>query len=251
MTEGLQALRTVLDDIARRRAALSWRRAFTVGAGVAAVVLIVTGTALRLTAPGHLLIVAAVGLGIAVAIAALAVSLWSARGAATPLQIARLVEERHGGLDDVVVTAVDYAARPGHDPSMAERLAQAAVRAVSGLGADTVVDPAALTHSGRTAMAAGVLLLAGLAVFVRPLGDAASVASAYLVPSRIAISVEPGDARVRAGQALTVRARVRGADGVTPALIAGEGPDVLPVTMARQDDGSYLATVDAVTESFV
>ncbi len=150
----------------------------------------------------------------------------------------------------MVVTAVDYAARPGHDPAMAERLARAAVRAVSGLGADAVVDPSALTHSGRTAVAAGVLLLAGLAVFVRPFGDAASVVSAYVLPSRIAIDVEPGDARVRAGQPLTVRATVRGADGVTPVLVAGAGADAVPVAMTRQDDGTWLATVDAVTQSF-
>lgn len=251
MTEGLQALRTVLDDIARRRAALSWRRAFTVGAGLAAVVLLVTGAALRLGAPGPLLLLAAAVVSAVAAAAALGVSLWSARGSATPLQVARLVEERHGGLDDVVVTAVDYAARPDHDPSMAERLARSAVRAVSELGADAVVDPAVLTHAGRTALAAAVLLLVGVAAFVRPLGDAVNVASAYLVPSRIAISVEPGDTRVRAGQALTVRATVRGAAGVAPALVAGDGPEVQPVTMARQDDGSYLATVEAVTESFV
>lgn len=250
MTEGLQALRTVLDDIARRRAALSWRRAFTIGAGLAAAVLLVTGAALRLSAPGELVLVATVGLGLAVAIAAVVVSLWSARGATTPIQIARLVEERHGGLDDVVVTAVDYAARPGHDPAMAERLARAAVRAVSGLGADAVVDPSALTRSARTALAAGVLLLAGLAVFVRPLGDAASVVSAYALPSRIAIAVEPGDARVRAGQPLTVRVQVRGADGVTPVLVAGEGAAAVPVAMTRQEDGTWLATVDAVTQPF-
>src|SRR5688572_20997019 len=121
MTDALQALRTVLDEIARRRAALSWRRAFTIGAGLAAVVLLVTGGALRVAAPGPLLLVATVGLGLVAAGAALAVSLWSARGRPTPLQIARLIEERHGGLDDVVVTAVDYAARPTPDAAMAER----------------------------------------------------------------------------------------------------------------------------------
>ena len=87
--------------------------------------------------------------------------------------------------------------------------------------------------------------------FLRPLGDAASVASAYLLPSRIDIAVEPGDARVRTGQSLTVRARVRGADAVAPSLVTGEGAEAVPVPMTRQDDGSYLATVDDVTASFV
>ena len=153
-------------------------------------------------------------LGLAVAIAAVVVALWSARVATTPIQIARLVEERLGGLDDVVVTAVDYAARPGHDPAMAERLAACGgarrVRTRRGCGRRS----AALTRSGRTALAARrAARWLAWRVFVRPLGDAASVASAYVLPSRLAIDVEPGDVRVRAGQPLTVRARVRGADG--------------------------------------
>ena len=90
-----------------------------------------------------------------------------------------------------------------------------------------------------------------LALFLRPASDAAGVASAYLIPSRIALVVEPGNARVRAGQSFTVRARLRGAGGMSPSLVAGGGPDAVPVPMTRQDDGSYAATVDDVTASFV
>jgi len=248
--EGLQALGAFLDDIARRRATLARRRAFSQGGAVAAAVLLITAAILRLAAPGHLLLVAIVVVAVGAALAALAVALWP--GPATPaLQLARLVEERHGGLDDVVVTAVDYRTRPDHDPVMADRLARAAERAVADLGADAVVAPADLTRSGRLALAAGAALLVAAGVFVRPLGDAASVAAAYLLPSRIEIAVEPGDVRLRAGQALTVRARVRGADAVAPTLVSGDTADAVPVPMTRQDDGSFLATVGDVTASFV
>ena len=160
MTDGLQALRSFLDDIARRRAALAWRRAFGVGAALAAVVLFVTAMTVRLFGPAPLLLLATVALGATAALAAVIVALWSTRVATTPLQIARLVEERHGGLDDVVVTAVDYAARPDHDPPMADRLARSAVRAVSTLGADVVVDrdgahPQRPNRAGRGIGAAG------------------------------------------------------------------------------------------------
>ncbi len=251
MADGLQALRTYLDDIARRRASLAWRRAWTLGAAIAAVTLLVTAGAIRLASPGPLPLVAAVAAGLAVAVAAIGVALWSTRGRTTPLQIARLVEERHGGLDDVVVSAVDYAARADHQPAMAERLGRSALRAVADLDADVVVDRAALARGARSALAAAALLLVALGLFVRPLGDAAGVASAYLLPSRIEITVEPGHARVRPGQALTVRARVRGADAVLPALVAGAGGDESSIAMTRQDDGSYLATIDEVTVSFL
>ena len=71
MADGLQALRTYLDDIARRRAALAWRRAWTLGAAVAAVALLVTAGAIRLASPGPLPLVAAVAAGLAVAVAAI------------------------------------------------------------------------------------------------------------------------------------------------------------------------------------
>jgi hypothetical protein len=247
---GPQALGAFLDDIARRRSTLARRRAFSQGGAVAAAVLLVTAAILRLAAPGHLLLVAVVVVALGAALAALVVALWPAPATST-LQLARLVEERHGGLDDVVVTAVDYQARPDHDPAMAERLACAAERAVTDLGADAVVAPADLAQSGRLALAAGAALLVAAGVFVRPLGDAASVTAAYLLPSRIDIAVEPGHVRLRAGQTLTVRARVRGAGAVAPTLMSGAVAAAVPVPMTRQDDGSFLATVGDVTASFV
>ena len=70
--------------------------------------------------------------------------------------------------------------------------------------------PARRPHGARWPARA---LLVALALFLRPASDAAGVASAYLMPSRIALVVEPGNARVRAGQSFTVRARLRGAGG--------------------------------------
>ncbi len=251
MADGLHALQSYLEEVSRRRAALAWRQAWTLGAGAAAAVLLVTTALIRLLGPGDLPLLGLVAAALVSAAVALAVALWPLRATPTPLQVARLVEERHGGLDDVVVTAVDYAARADHQPAIADRLGQAAVRAVSSLGMDVVVDGGVLRHAGRTALLAGAALLLGLALFLRPASDAAGVASAYLIPSRIALVVEPGNARVRAGQSFTVRARLRGAGGMSPSLVAGGGPDAVPVPMTRQEDGSYAATVDDVTASFV
>ncbi|MGE4223243.1 MAG: hypothetical protein AB7I23_07870 [Vicinamibacterales bacterium] len=250
MTDSPQALAAFLDEVARRRTALARRRAFCQGASIAAVVLLSTALLLRLAAPAPLVMLAAVALALAAALAALAVALWPLPATA-PLALARLVEERHGGLDDVVVTAVDYLSRPDHDPAMAGLLARSALGAVSDLGADVVVASDELTRSGRLAAAAAAALLLAAVPFLRPLGDAVSVASAYLLPSRIDLAVEPGHVRLRAGRPLTVRARVRGADVVTPSLVSGDAADAVARPMTRQDDGSFTAVVDEVTASFV
>src|SRR5688572_864549 len=102
MADGLHALQSYLKEVSRRRAALAWRQAWTLGAGAAAAVLLVTTALIRLLGPGDLPLLGLVGAALVSAAAALAVALWPLRATPTPLQVARLVEERHGGLDDVV-----------------------------------------------------------------------------------------------------------------------------------------------------
>ena len=252
MADELTTLRAFLDDIARRRATLAWRRGWTTGAIAAAVALATTRAALALVAPTGLAFVALVAAGIVVALASLAVALRAARVRSTDIQLARHVEERFGGLDDVVVTAVDYANRDERIPLMADRLASSALRAVGDAGADRVVEPGTVTYAGRTALAATAALALAVALFVAPAYDAVRVAGAYVLPSRFAIDVVPGDVRVRAGRSVTIRARVEGgATPLTPALVAGEGPDVSPVAMTRAGDGAFEVTVAEVSASFI
>ena len=51
-------------------------------------------------------------------------ALRATRASSTDAQLARLVEERFGGLDDVVVSAVDYAGRDGHVNSVEQGVVQ-------------------------------------------------------------------------------------------------------------------------------
>jgi hypothetical protein len=201
MADELTTLRAVLDDIARRRTALAWRRGWVVGALIAAGVLAAARLALWALVPTGASFLLLIALALAVAAAALVVALRAARVVTTPVQVARLLEERLGGLDDVVVTAVDYAARPDHTAPVANRLATAALRAVGAEGADAVVAGASLQAAGRRAIAAGVALAAALVVMSGPLRDAVQVAGAFVLPSRLAIVVEPGDVRVRGSRA--------------------------------------------------
>ncbi len=182
---------------------------------------------------------------------ALAVALRASRRSSTELQVARLVEERVGGLDDVVVTAVDYAARAEHLPLMADRLAASALQALPADGADRVVASGDLTYAGRTAFGAAAALALAVAFFVGPVTDAARVAAAYVVPSRFQIRVEPGDVRVRAGGSVTIAARILGgAAALTPDLMTGDGAGAQPVAMAAGSDGAFTITLPEVTASF-
>ena len=75
----------------------------------------------------------------------------------------------------------------------------------------------------RRAVAAGLALAAALVFMAGPLRDAVEVAGAYVWPSRLAIVVEPGDVRVRAGRAVTIRARLSGNAALAPMFVAGTG----------------------------
>jgi len=250
MADELTTLRAVLDDIARRRAALAWRRGWVTGALVAAAALAAARLGVLVLAPTGGAFVALVALAVTIATAAVVVALRAARVTSTPVQLARHLEERLGGLDDVVVTAVDYAARPDHAAPMADRLAATALRAVGADGAGAVVPAEALQSAGRRALGAAVALAVALVAMVGPLRDAVDVAGAYVLPSRLTIVVEPGDVRLRAGGTVTIRARVSGSAALAPTLVAGEGADVVPLAMTRAADGVFEAAVADVRATF-
>ncbi len=251
MSDELSTLRAFLADVSDRRSRLAWRRGWTTGAAAAALALAATRGALDVVAPTGGAFVLLVACGALVATGALVVALRAARVSSTDLRLARLVEERFGGLDDLVVTAVDYAARADHAPAMANRLAASAMRAVSTGGAARVVAQADLTYAGRTALGAAVALALALAFFAGPAADAARVAAAYVVPSQFQIRVEPGNVRVRAGGSVTIVARVvGGAAPLTPSFVAGEGLDAVAVPMTPADEGAFAMTLPDLSASF-
>ncbi len=227
MTDGLQALRTFLDEIARRRAALAWRpRVHRGRGGWPARCCSSPAMTVRLLGPATCCCsLATVAAGVERgARPSLAVALWSTRGRPTPAadcaagrRAARRPRRRrgHGGR---------LRRPPRPHPAMADRLGHVGrPRGVDRSAPDVVVDGGALPaaaarRAGRGAGAAG----GASAVFVRPLGDAASVASAYLMPSRIAHQRRAGE-RARARRAVLDRARPGARRRWrAPALVAGE-----------------------------
>ncbi|MDP1570286.1 MAG: hypothetical protein Q8L86_09800 [Vicinamibacterales bacterium] len=252
MGERLVELGELLSAVGWRWRRLAWLRAWTLGAAVAAVVLLAGVGAVLIAAPGGVALIALTVLTLVIAGGSLARALWPARRQPAPLTLARLIEERVGGLDDVLVTAVEYAARPDHSPQMARLLAGDAARAARGVDLDAVVSRPQLVHATRMAAAAAFAFAVALVLFLGPLHRAALLTTAYLFPARLTIEVVPGDVKVAAGQPLTIITRLHGIEGgLVPSFVAGGGADDPGIRMRRGEaPGEFTLTLDALDASF-
>jgi hypothetical protein len=252
MGERLVGLSELLSAARWRWRRLAWLRAWTLGAGAAAVVLLTGLAALLIAAPAGAVLVAVTVLTVAVAVGCLVRALWPLRHHPPPLRIARLIEERVGGLDDVLVTAVEYAGRPDHSPRMARLLEEDAARAAHSVDLDLVVPRVELARATRRAAAAAFVFGAAVVLFLGPVHRAALLTTAYLFPARITIEVVPGDVRIAAGDPLTVVTRVGGIEGgLVPVFVTGEGDEQQTFRMQPGEaPGDFVITLDALRTSF-
>ena len=246
----------ILTEVRRRWTRRSLLRAGRLGALAAALVV--------LAGWGATIVVAREGLPLlTVAIVVLLVSafaigraFWAARGRPSDRQVARLIEERDGELDDVLVTAVDYQARSDASPRMRDALLGDAARALTSRNLprdlDRVISREAVRRATWNALAAGLVLAAVAAGFAPSVSRATRVAAAYLFPARLAVEVTPGSTKVRAGQSLTITARATGLEGeVIPTLNVAVGDETRSVRMApTSEPGVFNVAIDKVTASF-
>jgi hypothetical protein len=144
-----------------------------------------------------------------VAVAALVWACFPLRKRPTDAQIARSIEERAPGLDDRLVTAVE---RRGASTSAAfdELVIADAARRARELEPHQIVASESLQRAGVQAAAAALALLALLILGRDPLRESVDAMSLTLFPERMALEVAPGNARIRAGDPLHVRARLVG-----------------------------------------
>ena len=121
----------------------------------------------------------------------------SGRSPPTDRQIARFIEERDRDLDDVVVTAVDYGARPDASARMRDALWPATPRAPSA----PISTSTSIPLLTRFQCAGGVQPLRRPPLGCCGVGfravrrRAINVASAYLFPARLTVEVMPGPPR--------------------------------------------------------
>src|SRR5216683_1732369 len=190
-----QEIHELLDRVRSRwqrlRAFRATVRAALAASGVLAVAFVLTFWTTRSPMALAALGVAATAL----AVAALVWGLWPVRRVPSDTQLARFIEESEPSLDDRLASAVDLLAsgREADASRLAGPMVADAARRASS------VDPTA------------VVLLASVAFVGRDVArQSVDALSLTLFPSRVALEVRPGNARVRAGSSLTIEARLVG-----------------------------------------
>lgn len=172
---------------------------------------------------------------------------WCVRRAPTQQRIARFIEERSGGLEDRLVTAVEViGARAVSVPSpiIGERLVADAARACSDIRPDAVVPRHTLALRGLAAALPPLVLALVLGLSEWPLRSGAIKLYApwlgEVMPS-LSIVVQPGDVTVPRGLDQVITASLQGFDAETATVFfktAGQ-PSWREEAMERTPDGHF------------
>ena len=249
MTERVGELRAILAEVRTRWQRRALLEAWALGGLTAGAMVLVGVLAVWLVASEGVPLVLVVAAVTAVALTSLLFALLSLRQTPSDRQIARFIEERAGGLDEVLVTAVD---KSSDATPIAGVIVNDAVRAARDVDIERIVSTHVLRRAAAGALGGSLVCAASLWFFAPSAGRAIDVAGSYLFPHRYAIDVRPGSIKVRAGEPVTVVARVRGVDGaVVPTLTVGHGE---AARAARMMPGTapeeFTLTLNNITTSF-
>ena len=249
MTERVSELGAILAEVRARWQRQALLRAWMLGAMTAAAMLLVGVLAVWLVASEGIPLVVVVAAVTTVAFAALLLALLPLRQPPSDRQIARFIEERAGGLDDVLVTAVD---KGGDANPVADLLVGDAIRAARGVSVDRVVSHAAMRRAAIGALAGSLAFAASMWFFAPAAGRAVNVTGSYLFPHRYAIEVRPGSIKVREGEPVTVVARLPGLAGsLVPMLTVGRGADARSARMTPgPSPDEFTVTLNNISASF-
>ena len=256
MSDRSVELQSILHDVRRRWLQRSRMHAWALGASAATTVVLAGLGAVFLIAGDGLPLLVTTALVLVLSIAAIGRAFWAFRHTPTDRQIARFIEEREAGLDDLVVTAVDYAQRPDASPRVREALLADASRALGARNLETTLDSivsdASIRQVALRAVAATAALGLAVLFFAPSVSRATNVAAAYLFPARLTVDVTPGTTKVRAGQPVTITARVGGLAGeVVPTLNIVIGDASREVKMLPgADAGTFSVTIADLNASF-
>jgi hypothetical protein len=255
MSEQFGPIRELLDRVRAR-----WRRLVLLDVTTRAAVAgtLVVGLALALSlglsrSPIGLAVLGAAGL--LAALAALVWAIWPARHVPSNRNVARFIEERHGELDERLVSAVDVVDSRAADerPALAAAMVRDAAKAAADVDPATIIPADALRRGVLRASVACLALLAILFFARHAARQAFDAVALMFFPSRIALDVMPGNARVQAGSSLTVEARLVGNSSpvVAQLLRAPAGSDEWqPTEMETDGHGHFRLALPSLTSSF-
>ena len=258
VSRGRSASASSLAEIAALLAAVRRRwmaaRVMRAAARAASMVLLALALVLgvdRLFAPSDL-VMAMLAACAAVAAAACSVrTLWPLRRGPSEGQVARYVEERCCELQDRLASAIDLGETPS---SFGSRVLDDAARLARGVDPDRVVAARTVRRAVAGGIGATAALAALLLVGADAVGRIARSAWLYAAPFGVTLIVEPGDARLAAGEPLEVRARLYDTPGAfgrsVPRVnvIDGDGGRIALDMQPR--GGGYVATLPPAARSF-
>ncbi|HMJ86212.1 MAG TPA: DUF4175 family protein [Vicinamibacterales bacterium] len=246
-----EAVRELIDRVRKRWRAQRLFEATVRGALAASAAVGVALVAARWStgAPGLLAFVVAVALLLAAA--ALGRAFWPLRRSPGDIQVARFIEERAPALEDRLVSAVDVANPTHATPLFADLMLADAGRRAQDVDVDAVLPAIALRRAGFQAAASVLVLVAVLWAARGPTRQAVDSASLSLFPDRVALEVTPGNARIKAGSALAIAARLVGNRApIVAQLQIADGDRWRASEMSTDAPGSFRFGVDAVTAPF-
>ena len=247
----LAEIAVLLASVRRRWMAARAMRAVARAASMALLALALVLGVDRLFAPPDL-VMALLAAGAAAAAAVFCVrTLWPLRRGPSDSQVARYVEERCSDLQDHLASAIDLGATPS---SFGGRVLVDAARRARGVDPDRVV----ASRMVRRAVAGGVGAMAALAALLLVGADEvvriARSAWLYAAPFGATLIVEPGEARLAAGESLEVRARLSdtlGAFGRSAPRVSVIDGDGGRTTLDMQSRGAgYAVTLPPADRSF-
>ncbi|HEV3140946.1 MAG TPA: hypothetical protein VGY57_10540, partial [Vicinamibacterales bacterium] len=250
-----QSIRRLIDAVRRRWLRVRAFRATIQAALVVAFVIGATLIAVRWMT-GHPGVLAASAVTAVAAVLAAAVwSLAPLRRRPSDAQVARFIEERSPTLEDRLASAVDVAAKRDGQTSAISAFDDLAVsdaaRRADVVDIDSVVPADRMRRSGF--QAAGALALVAIILFAgrEPAREALDAASLTFFPARTSLAVTPGDARIKAGTALNVQARLVGNRApVIAQLQIADGETWRTADMSPDGRGQFYLSMNAVTAPF-
>jgi hypothetical protein len=245
-------IRELLDGVRARWRLLRLFRAVARGAAWASAVLAAGLVVARFSGSAPLALIAVVAVSAVAATGVIAFALMPAREVPSDRRVARFIEECTPALDDRLVTAVDFLESGSLRISTPARrmLADAATWAQA-VDLDAVFPRARVRTAGWHAAGAAIVLLLVLFLCAGPAKRSADAASLLLFPAHARLSVRPGDARVKAGSAVTIDARIADSRATVPARLEIEGrAGKRVVDMADTGTGEFSAVLEAVTAPF-
>ena len=249
----LDDLRDLLARVRRRwRTARSTRAAARAAVAAVASLLVVLGTD-RYLAPGDLpMAVLALG-ALMAALAFAGWTLWPLRRAPSDRQVARYIEERCPELEDRLASATEVADN-GRRSAFRDLVLGDAARKARSVDLDQVVAREDVQWSIVRGLAATAALLLVLMVGLGPVGRIARTAWLYAFPYTAMLRVEPGDARVVAGEPLRIRATLDGTIGAPartlPSVMLTAGAGVNRTIEMRPAGDAYELDLPSVDSSF-